>query len=105
MDETRFLIGAGGSERVLVPDGDPASRFKMQPGSQEWASVVECIGSGGQVLPPLVITKGRLHTVGKQRRMANIPSTWLFSKSENGVRGRVPAESGGWKELTQAISD
>lgn len=58
MDESGYRFGQGGSEQVFVPDGDKAACFKAQPGSQEMATVIECIGSGGQVLPPLVITKG-----------------------------------------------
>ncbi|CBQ67492.1 related to transposase (C-terminal fragment), partial [Sporisorium reilianum SRZ2] len=84
MDETSFMFGQAGSEQVLVPSGDPASWFKAQPGTRESATVIECIGSSGQVLPPLIITKGVHHTVGEQRRMAGIPSTWHFMKSSNG---------------------
>ena len=84
MDETGFLFGQGGSQRVLVPAGDPASRFKAQPGNRESATVIECIGSGGQVLPPMIITRGKVHTVGEQRRMEDIPATWHFSKGPSG---------------------
>lgn len=84
MDKTGFMVGQGGSEHILVPDGDKAARFKAQLGSREWASVIECIGSAGQVLPPLVITKGCIHTVGEQWQMENVPITWRFSKSDNG---------------------
>ncbi|KAJ1022443.1 hypothetical protein NDA16_003432 [Ustilago loliicola] len=35
MDESGYRFGQGGSERVLVPDGDKAALFKAQPGSQE----------------------------------------------------------------------
>ncbi|SJX61013.1 related to transposase [Sporisorium reilianum f. sp. reilianum] len=84
MDETGFMFGQGGSERVIVPAGNPASRFKAQPGSRESATVIECIGSGGQVLPPLIITKGKRHTIGEHRQMEGVPATWRFSKSPNG---------------------
>lgn len=84
MDESGYRFGQGGSVRVLVPAGDKAARFKAQPGSREMATVIECIGSGGQVLPAVVITKGKIHTVGEQRRMAGIPSSWRFAKTVNG---------------------
>ena len=84
MDETGFLVGCGGSKRVLVPEGNPAACFKAQPGYWEWATVIECIGSAGQVLPPLIIMKGQIHTVGEQQRMVNIPQSWYFSKLDNG---------------------
>ncbi|KAJ1025927.1 hypothetical protein NDA16_002553 [Ustilago loliicola] len=84
MDESGYCFGQGGSERVLVPDGDKAARFKAQPGSREMATVIECIGSGGQILLPLVITKGHIHTVGEQQWMEGIPLSWQFAKSING---------------------
>ncbi|CDW99812.1 hypothetical protein [Sporisorium scitamineum] len=84
MDETEFMFGLGGSERVIVPTGDPTTRFRAQPGARESATVTKCIGSGGQVLPPLIITKGKRHTVGEQRRMNGIPASWHFSKLDSG---------------------
>ncbi|CBQ69687.1 related to transposase [Sporisorium reilianum SRZ2] len=84
MDETSFMFGQAGSERIIIPSRDPASRFKAQPGTRELATVIECIGSGGQVLPPLIITKGVRHTVGEHRRMEGVPASWHFTKSSNG---------------------
>ena len=84
MNETGSMFGLGASKRVIVPSGDPASRFREQPATQESATVIEYLGSGGQVLPPLIITKGKRHTVGEQRRMNGFPGTWHFSKSDSG---------------------
>lgn len=84
MDETGFMFGLGASERVVVSTGDLASRFSAQPGTRGSASVIECIGSGGQVLPPLIITKGKHRTVGEQRRMNGIPASWHLSESDSG---------------------
>ena len=84
MDKTGFIFGQGGSQRVLVSDGNPASRFKAQPANRESTTIVECIGSAGQVLPPLIITRGKIHTVGEQQQMVNIPTKWHFSKGPTG---------------------
>lgn len=84
MDKTGFMFGQSSSQCVLVPAGDPASRFKAQPGNWESATVVECIGSRGQVLPPLIIMWGKVHTVGEQWRMVDIPVEWHFSKGPTG---------------------
>ncbi|SPO30868.1 related to transposase [Ustilago trichophora] len=84
MDETGFMFGQAGSERIIVPSGEPAARYKAQPGTRESATIIECIGSGGQVLSPLIITKGRVHTVGEQRRMEGVPGSWRFAKTDNG---------------------
>ncbi|SJX64778.1 related to transposase [Sporisorium reilianum f. sp. reilianum] len=80
MDETGFVFGLGSLQHVIVPGGDPAGQFKAQPGNRQNTTVIEAISSGGQVLPPLIITKGKLHTVGKQQCMEDIPATWQFSK-------------------------
>ena len=55
MDKTGFMFGQGGTQHILIPEGNPASWFKAQPGNQESATVIEYIGSSGQVLPPLII--------------------------------------------------
>ncbi|SPO21142.1 related to transposases [Ustilago trichophora] len=84
MDETGFMFGQAGSERIIVPSGEPAAWYKAQPGTRESATIIECIGSGGQVLSPLIITKSRVHTVGEQRRMEGVPASWRFAKTDNG---------------------
>ncbi|SJX66128.1 related to transposase [Sporisorium reilianum f. sp. reilianum] len=84
MDKTGFMFSQGGSEHVVVPAGNLASRFRAQPGTQELATIIKCIGSSGQVLPPLVITKGCIHTVGEHRSMEGIPTLWHFLKLTNG---------------------
>ncbi|SJX65021.1 related to transposase [Sporisorium reilianum f. sp. reilianum] len=84
MDETGFVFGLGSSQQVIVPGSDPASQFKAQPGNHQNATVIKAIGSGGQVLPPLIITKGKLHTVGNQQQMVDIPTMWHFLKGPSG---------------------
>jgi hypothetical protein len=84
MDKTGCPFRQTVSERVLVPDGDQAARFKLQATNREMATAIKCIGSGGQVLPPLIITRGKVHTVGEHRQMEGVPTTWHFAKSANG---------------------
>ncbi|SJX66463.1 related to transposase [Sporisorium reilianum f. sp. reilianum] len=84
MDETGFIFGQAGSEHVVIPSGDLASWFKAQPGTQELATIVKCIRSGGQVLLPLIITKGVHHTVSEHWHMNGVPASWHFMKSSNG---------------------
>ncbi|SJX65783.1 related to transposase [Sporisorium reilianum f. sp. reilianum] len=80
MDETGFVFGLSGSQHVIIPGGNPASRFKAQPGNCQNTTVIEAISSGDQVLLPLIIMKGKLHTVSEQRQMEDILSMWHFSK-------------------------
>ncbi|SJX60738.1 related to transposase [Sporisorium reilianum f. sp. reilianum] len=84
MDETGFVFGLSSSQHVIVPGSDPAGRFKAQLGNCQNTTVIKAIGSRGQVLLPLIITKGKLHTVGEQRRMEDIPTMWQFSKGPSG---------------------
>jgi len=65
MDETGFGIGTSQSSHVVV-DTTLRTRYKLEPGRQEWVSVVECICGDGSALSPLVIMKGK-----------NISNTWL----------------------------
>ena len=65
MDETGFMLDQASSKRVVVPSGVPAAWFKARPGTRESVTFIKCIGSGSQILPLLIITKGCLHTVGE----------------------------------------
>src|SRR5438045_6671299 len=42
MDETGFAIGNSQSNRVII-DNTLRTRYKVEPGRQEWVSIVECI--------------------------------------------------------------
>ncbi len=55
------------------------ARDQLQDGN-----AIKCIRSGGQVLPPLIITRGKGHMVGEHRQMEGVPTTWHFAKSANG---------------------
>ena len=90
-NETGFVFGLAGSQHVVVPAGEKAVQFKAQPGNGHGATAIECIGSGGQVLLPLIITEGKLDTVGEQRQMQDIPATWCFSKTARGYTNNEPA--------------
>ncbi|SPO28404.1 related to transposase [Ustilago trichophora] len=43
-------------------------------------------GQGGseQILPLVIITKGASHMVGEHRKMANVPASWHFAKTDRG---------------------
>jgi hypothetical protein len=56
MDETGFAIGTSQCSRVVI-DTTLRTRYKLEPGHQEWVSAVECICADGSFLPPLIIMK------------------------------------------------
>jgi hypothetical protein len=84
MDETGFMMGVGGRQKVVVPTGPKANHFKAQAGNRDSTTVIECIGSGGQSIPPLIIFKGRIHLYGDHRRMLGPANDWFFGVSING---------------------
>jgi hypothetical protein len=56
MDETGFAIETSQSNRVVI-DTTLRTRYKVEPGRQEWVTAVECICSDGTILLPLIIFK------------------------------------------------
>jgi fumarate reductase subunit C len=66
----------------VVTGSDRAGRPQtIQPGNQEWVTIIECINALGLAIPPLVILKAIMH----QATWYNvIPQDWSISVSENG---------------------
>ena len=56
MDETGFAIGTSQSNRVVI-DTTLRTRYKVEPGRQEWVTAVECICGDGTTISPLIIFK------------------------------------------------
>lgn len=84
MDETGFNMGSGISQRVVIPKGKKRTRFKMHAGNRDSVTIIECIGSGGQDIPPLVIFKGKLHMYGDHDRMdLGTQKKWFFAVTPN----------------------
>jgi hypothetical protein len=81
MDETGFAIGTSQSNRVVI-DGTLRTRYKIEPGRQEWVTAVECICADGSALPPLVIFKGQ--QISSTWIDSNIPWNWQFGTSPKG---------------------
>jgi len=81
IDETGFAIESSQSNRVII-DTDLRTRYKVQPGRQEWVSIVECICADKTVLPPLVIFK--VKTISNNWISESTPHDWIFSCSSKG---------------------
>jgi hypothetical protein len=52
MDETGFAIRTSQSSHVVI-DTTLRTRYKVEPGRQEWVSIAECICADGSFLSPL----------------------------------------------------
>ena len=81
MDETGFAIGSMESTRVIV-DSTIRTRWQANPGRQEWVTVVECIGTDGMVLEPLVIFKGK--NLSSQWIPKSLNGNWCFGATSKG---------------------
>src|SRR5947199_3024079 len=78
MDETGFGIGTSQCNRVII-DTTLRTRYKVEPGHQEWVSAVECICADGSSLPPLIIFKAK--QISNSWINPNTPLDWKFSVS------------------------
>jgi hypothetical protein len=60
-DETGFALGIASTSRVVTRSDRRGRPHLIQQGDREWATVIEAIGAGGYLLPPMVILKGKVH--------------------------------------------
>jgi hypothetical protein len=78
MEKTGFGIGTSQSCRVII-DSTLRTRYKLEPGQQEWVSIVECISADGEVLPPMIIFQAK--NVSNTWITESTPYNWQFSTS------------------------
>lgn len=98
MDETGYGVGVIQSTRVLavvdVRRGGDGGEQKgkerkkgkvvhVQPGRQEWVTVLECVSALGTALPPMVILKGKGEFNPAWRPATPDPS-WMWKASKSG---------------------
>ena len=57
MDETGFQIGCGRAQLIVTLDANKPLRM-TDPDNWDYIISVECISSGGSVIPPLIIIFG-----------------------------------------------
>ena len=55
----------------------------IQPGNREWVTIVECVGSTGKVVPPLIIFKST-HNQAEWYMHPILPADWSITHSPNG---------------------
>lgn len=58
MDEKGFAMGIADSSKVLVRRSE-AQAFSVQAGNQDWVSVIECVCSNSDILPPYIIFQSK----------------------------------------------
>jgi len=56
--------------------------YKVEPGCQEWATIIECISADGVAIPPLIIFKGE--TLSTNWIPKDLDPTWRFTNNKKG---------------------
>jgi hypothetical protein len=82
-DETAFAIGLGATAKVICSSDRSGKPSLIQPGNREWVTVVECVGSSGVVVPPLIIFKSK-HNQAEWYTDPILPLDWSITHSPNG---------------------
>lgn len=82
MDEKGFLIGLIRKSMKVIISSSEKNSFLRQPGNRQTVTVVEAIGTGGQVIPPMAILKGEHHLFGWYKKA--LPKGWVTAISPNG---------------------
>ena len=60
-NETGFQMGVIGSMKVVTGSKRRTRPELIQPGDQEWVTVIQSICAAGYTIPPFIIYKGRVH--------------------------------------------
>ena len=81
-DESGFSIGTIQASRVII-NSAVDSQFQVQPGRQEWVTVMECICADGTSISPLIIFKGESLS-SSWVPSSVVPKDWLFSNNSKG---------------------
>lgn len=82
-DETGFMMGII-SSGMVVTTSDKHSRASLaQPGSREWATVIQGVNARGWTIPPFVILKGQYHLANWYTE-CNLPGDWVLATAKNG---------------------
>lgn len=87
MDETGFGIGTEECSRVIIDQSTLRTRYKTNPGQQEWVSVVECICADGTVISPFLIFKG--DGINSNILSDEVPLDWCFGASSKGWTSNI----------------
>ena len=81
MDKTGFGIGTSQYSHVVV-DTTLRTRYKLEPGWQEWVTAVEYICADGSALPPLIIFKA--DNISGAWISTDTAANWHWAASQEG---------------------
>ena len=66
----------------IVIDTTVLMQYQVQPGRQEWVTVIECISAAGEKLAPFIIFKGENFLTTWLPN--NVSNDWQFSVNSKG---------------------
>jgi hypothetical protein len=82
-NETGFQIGVAGLIKVVTGSERRARPDLVQPGDQEWVTVIQGICAARYAIPPFIIYKAQVH-LSAWYEESSIPYDWKLSVSNNG---------------------
>jgi len=82
-NKTGFQIGVIRSMKVVTGSKRHAQPKLIQPGDQEWVTIIQSIYTTRYATPPFIIYKGRVH-ISAWYKETSIPRNWKLSVSKNG---------------------
>jgi hypothetical protein len=83
MDEKGFMMGVSGRAKVVIKATE-RNKFVTTDGNREWVSVIESVRSTGDLLPSMIIFKGKVHmekwfkdkSIIRDSHIATSPNGW-----------------------------
>ena len=82
-DETGFAMGLCTTSKVITAAERSERPRTVIQGNREWVTIIECIGSSGCHIPPLVILKGKEQQAIWYQE-PDLPQEWQIATSPNG---------------------
>ena len=82
-DETGFAMGLCTTSKVVTAAECSERPRTVIQGNREWVTIIECIGSSGCYIPPLIILKGKEQQAIWYQE-PDLPQEWQIATSPNG---------------------
>jgi hypothetical protein len=82
-DETGFAMGLCTTSKVITSTERSERPRTVIQGNREWVTIIECIGSSGWSIPPLIILKGKEQQANWYQE-SQLPAEWRIATSPNG---------------------
>ena len=82
-DETGFAMGLCSTSKVITSTERSERPRRVIQGNREWVTIIECIGSRGCHIPPLIILKGKEQQATWYQE-SSLPQEWHIATSQNG---------------------